>query len=295
MAQVISSEIGAFEGSVAELQRTLGQPVSQSGVSLHLGVETRVRVLPAAANTGRVFIRTDLPGHPQIPANVQAVKQTQLSTELRTDTASVRTVEHLLAALTGLGIDNAYIEVDGPELPLLDGSAQPWVSELQGVSTQSQSIAAATITVTSPVWVREGEAFVVAMPAPEIRLTYGINFDLPAIGSQWYSWAPIEEGFAAAIAPARTFGLAHQIDYLRQQGLIKGGSLENALVCDRTGWLNPPLRFENEPVRHKLLDLVGDLGLLGRLPRAHIIAHKASHTLHVELARALSQLPTASS
>jgi UDP-3-O-[3-hydroxymyristoyl] N-acetylglucosamine deacetylase len=137
--------------------------------------------------------------------------------------------------------------------------------------------------------VYQGDAFVAALPSPTIRFTYGIDFELPAIGNQWHSWTPEQESFAEEIAPARTFGLAHQIEALRDRGLIKGGSLENALVCDRSGWLNPPLRFPNEPARHKLLDLVGDLSLLGTYPVAHFLAYKASHNLHIQLAKKLVQ------
>lgn len=289
MTQTISSGRETAVGTTAPQQRTIAKPIVQSGVGLHLGLATQVRILPAAADSGRVFIRSDLPGQPGIPANVQSVKQTQLSTELAVGDATVRTVEHLLAALVGLGIDNARIEVDGPELPLLDGSAQLWVTALQAAGQQLQPGKHSMITVAEPVTVQDDDAFVMAMPAPEPRFTYGIDFDLPAIGNQWHSWSPLQNSFATAIAPARTFGLAHQIDYLRSQGLIKGGSLDNALVCSRDGWVNPPLRFENEPARHKLLDLIGDLSLLGRLPMAHVIAYKASHTLHIKLAQVLSQ------
>lgn len=274
-------------------QYTLAEAVEQSGIGLHLGVETQVRILPAEVNSGRTFVRSDLSGQPTIPATVASVHQTQLSTELRAAEATVRTVEHLLAALTGLGVDNATIEVNGPELPLLDGSAQGWVNLLKGVERVPQPTpthATPAIVVQEPLWVRDGDAFVVAMPATELRLTYGIDFDLPAIGNQWHSWSPVERSFEHEIAPARTFGLAHQVEYLRSQGLIQGGSLDNALVCDRSGWLNPPLRFDNEPARHKLLDLIGDLSLLGQLPIAHVIAYKASHALHIELARAISRL-----
>jgi UDP-3-O-[3-hydroxymyristoyl] N-acetylglucosamine deacetylase len=135
--------------------------------------------------------------------------------------------------------------------------------------------------------VRHGDAFAAALPSAETRFSYGIDFEEQAIGNQWYSWSPEAESFATAIAPARTFGLARQVDQLRQAGLIKGGTLENALVCDRSGWLNPPLRFANEPVRHKILDLVGDLSLLGTWPKAHYLAYKASHNLHVQLAQVL--------
>jgi len=145
-------------------------------------------------------------------------------------------------------------------------------------------------TVTEPIWIRADDAFVAALPAAELRFTYGIDFAYAAIGNQWYSWAPSQEPFETAIAPARTFGLADQIEYLRAQGLIKGGSLDNALVCDAKGWLNPPLRFANEPVRHKLLDLIGDLSLLGTIPTAHFLAYKASHALHTQLARSLNEL-----
>jgi len=288
MTQAVPSEQHRSANFRHGQQQTLAAPVERSGVSLHLGVETGVRLLPAAANSGRRFIRRDLPGQPTIAAAVQAVRQTQLSTELAAAEATVRTVEHLLAALVGLDIDNVCIEVDGPELPLLDGSARIWAEAIHTVGSLAQSAPRAAITLTEPIWVRDRDAFVVAMPAAETRLTYGIDFDVSAIGNQWHSWSPQDQPFLTEVAPARTFGLAHQIDYLRSQGLIKGGSLDNALVCDRDGWVNPPLRFENEPARHKLLDLIGDLSLLGPLPTAHVIAYKASHALHVKLAAAIA-------
>ncbi len=302
-----------------------------SGIGLHSGILTTVRVLPAAAGEGRYFVRVDLPGSPVIPARVDAVRETTLSTELQvpkkngsdaidgvpsSENTSVRTVEHLLAALACSGVDDARIEIDGPEVPLLDGSALFWVKAIQEVGVvagegeantgtrgcrnversigeSSASIALCEPAIRShvvlhePVWVHQGDAFVAALPAPTTRFTYGIDFELSAIGNQWHSWTPEGESFAEAIAPARTFGLAHQVEQLRQAGLIKGGSLENALVCGESGWLNPPLRFSNEPVRHKLLDLVGDLSLLGTFPVAHFLAYKASHSLHVQLAKEL--------
>jgi UDP-3-O-[3-hydroxymyristoyl] N-acetylglucosamine deacetylase len=339
-------------------QYTLGGIFDRSGVGLHSGILTNVRVLPAAPGEGRYFVRVDLPGSPIIPARVEAVYETRLSTELQalitsdsamdnvakhssvlpqsTHTeARVRTVEHLLAALACSGVDDARIEIDGPEVPLLDGSAQVWVEAIQDVGvvaggqnwgTEALVMAAASkrdsvqseegeentgtsgdcvtklteaencskklsasFALQQPVWVHQGDAFVAALPAPTLRFTYGIDFDLPAIGNQWHSWTPEQESFATSIAPARTFGLAHQVEQLRQAGLIKGGSLDNALVCDDTGWLNPPLRFSNEPARHKLLDLVGDLSLLGTFPVAHFLAYKASHHLHVQLAQELAQ------
>ncbi len=271
-------------------QHTLATGFEQSGVGLHSGQVTQVRILPAEPGQGRFFVRVDLPNAPIIPANVEAIGQTILSTELANGGATVRTVEHLLAALSGLGVDNACIEVDGPELPLLDGSALGWVEAIETVGVVPQSAVRPQITLHQPIWLQEGDAFVAALPASELRFTYGIDFALPAIGNQWYSWSPSQENFATAVAPARTFALAEQVEHLRQRGLIKGGSLENALVCDQSGWVNPPLRFSNEPVRHKLLDLVGDLSLLGYFPCAHILAFKASHHLHARLAQQLAQV-----
>ena len=294
-------------------QYTLGSMFERSGVGLHSGISTTVRVLPASLGEGRYFVRVDLPEAPIIRARVDAVHQTTLSTELWTNSNQgevvVRTVEHLLAALAGSGVDNARIEIDGPEVPLLDGSALLWVEAIQEVGVtfgdaqtrrhgdvERREIGETFLILNAqcpilkqPIWIYQGDAFVAALPAPKLRFTYGIDFDLPAIGNQWYSWTPEQENFADAIAPARTFGLVHQIEGLQKAGLIKGGSLENALVCGEQGWLNPPLRFSNEPVRHKLLDLVGDLSLLGNFPVAHFLAYKASHNLHIQLAQQLAQ------
>ncbi|MEG5036114.1 UDP-3-O-acyl-N-acetylglucosamine deacetylase [Microcoleus sp. AT3-D2] len=269
---------------------TLKSEFELSGIGLHSGEQTRVRVLPAEVGEGRYFVRIDLPGAPRIPAKIEAVSQTALSTELAGIDAQIRTVEHLLAALAGMGADNARIEVDGPEVPLLDGSALVWVEAIAHtglVPQESKQYPTSSFVLEQPIWVRHGDAFAAALPSAETRFSYGIDFEEQAIGNQWYSWSPEAESFASAIAPARTFGLARQVDQLRQAGLIKGGTLENALVCDQSGWLNPPLRFANEPVRHKILDLAGDLSLLGTWPKAHYLAYKASHNLHVQLAQAL--------
>ena len=290
---MVHYELFNYEQSTINYQLSTMNPTGFeiSGVGLHSGTFTKVRVLPASPGKGRYFVRVDLPGNPIIPARIEVVTQTLLSTQLGKDTLSVRTVEHLLAALAAMGIDDARIEIDGPEVPLLDGSAKIWVEEITKASCPlpKSSLSLSHTSVAEPICVRQGDSFVVAIPASEIRFTYGIDFDLPVIGNQWYSWSPARESFAEAIAPARTFGLAHQIDDLRVKGLIKGGSLDNALVCDESGWINPPLRFANEPVRHKILDLVGDLSLLGNVPVAHYMAYKASHNLHAQLARLLQE------
>jgi UDP-3-O-[3-hydroxymyristoyl] N-acetylglucosamine deacetylase len=270
-------------------QHTLVSAVCQSGVGLHTGQQVDVKILPAPVDEGRYFVRTDIQsGSVTIPAHINALHQTVLSTELSTNGVGVKTVEHLLAALAGLGIDNARIEVDGPEIPLLDGSAQDWVQAILTAGWVTQSKLRESFVLESPVTVQQGDAFVTAIPAELLRLTYGIDFSNVTIGQQWHSIVATE--FVTEVAPARTFGFAEEVEKLRGGGLIKGGSLDNALVCSDEGWLNPPLRYANEPVRHKLLDLIGDLSLLGVLPKAHIVAYKASHALHTQLVHRLSQL-----
>ena len=276
------------------MEKTVAQNATCQGIGLHSGETTTVTIVPEHKGVGLYFVRTDLPGQPTIPASIGVVQQTMLSTELVTPDAQVRTVEHLLASLWALGITNARIEIDGGEVPLLDGSAIEWVNLITeaGIHDQHESNPAIpTLLLQSPLWVRDGDSFVAAIPSTELRFSYGIDFDLNAIGNQWHSWAPHVESFGIAIAPARTFALAHQIDQLRSAGLIKGGSLDNALVCSPDGWINPPLRFPNEPVRHKLLDLIGDLSLVRPLPIAHYMAYKASHRLHTQLARQLLGIP----
>ncbi|MDH6057824.1 UDP-3-O-acyl-N-acetylglucosamine deacetylase [Umezakia ovalisporum] len=271
-------------------QHTIAAEISQSGVGLHNGVSTHVRILPAEAGSGRYFVRVDLPDLPIIPAQVAAVNQTVLSTQLGRGEVCIRTVEHLLAALGGMGVDNARIEIDGSEVPLLDGSAQVWTHSIAQVGLVSQAISnPVALVVKEPIWIHDNDAFVCALPASKTRFSYEIDFSVSAIGNQWHSWS-LSANFAEEIAPARTFGLLQQIEHLQKTGLIKGGSLNNALVCGSGGWLNPPLRFENEPVRHKILDLVGDLSLLGTFPQAHFLAYKASHNLHIQLARKILQL-----
>jgi len=265
------------------MARTLAAPVTVAGTSLHGGQPVTVTLEPAPAGQGRVFRR----GAARIPANLTAAQGARLSTELSQDGVTVRTVEHLLAALAGLGIDNATIVLEGDELPILDGSALPWVTAIAQVGTVAQG-GPSPPQLLQPVTVQQGDGFVSAVPGDRLQFTYGIDFPTAAIGRQWRTWCPDTEPFAEVIAPARTFTLQQFIAPLRAAGLIAGGSLENAIVCDDEQWLNPPLRFADEPCRHKLLDLVGDLSLLGPLPPMHVVAYKASHALHVAWARAVA-------
>lgn len=273
---------------MARQQNTIAAAILVQGVGLHSGIATTVRLCPAVPNRGRYFVIDGV----EIPASAQFVAATVLSTELQSQGKSVRTVEHLLAALVGMEIDNVAINIDQPELPILDGSAAPWLAAIAQVGVQPQSVAVAEpLLIKEPVAVTKGDSFVMAVPAPRLRFTYGIEFSSRAIAQQWFSWCPehFQTEFGLEIAPARTFTMAHEVDYLRSQGLIKGGSLENAIVCDQEKWLNPPLRFADEPCRHKLLDLIGDLSLIAAMPQAHIIAFRASHSLHTQFAQALSR------
>lgn len=267
---------------------TLASTVTLGGIGLHSGQETQVSLHPETQGRGRYFVRLDLPGQPTIAVAPAQVRGSQLATELVAGGAKVRTTEHLLSALVGLGVAQVRIEITGEEVPILDGSALPWVEAIAAGGLQPLSYEdRPTPSLTEAIWVRDGEMFVAALPAPSRRFTYGIDFDYAPIGQQWYSWQPDREPFAQAIAPARTFGFADQVAMLRDHGLILGGSLENALVCDRQQWLNPPLRFPDEPVRHKILDLLGDLAMLDPLPIAHYLAYKASHRLHSQLVQQL--------
>lgn len=282
----------------AQLQQTISTPVTRVGVGLHSGEQATVTLLPAGVDEGRYFVKN----RTVLPAFVKNVTDTRLSTVLGRDGTAVHTVEHLMSALEGLGVDNCRIEIEGGnEVPLLDGSAREWVEAIEesGMSIATDASGAqsarSSFVVDAPVSVSQGDSFVAAFPSPFTRLTYGIDFpQVPAIGSRWFSWSPTESSsYKDEVAPARTFGIAEQFEELRAAGLIKGGSLENALVCSmEKGWVNPPLRFEDEPCRHKMLDLIGDLALCATpghagLPVAHIVAFKASHALHVKFGAAL--------
>lgn len=275
-----------FEDAIASPhQHTLNHSFTLTGIGLHTGVAATITVHPAPPDQGRYFWHQD---GPDIPAHLSFVHQTQFCTLLRQANTTISTVEHLLAALAGMGIDNARIELDGPEVPILDGSAQMWTDAILKVGYRVQSEPRTIPILRHPVLVQGNEeALVMALPEPHLSFSYGIDFPEPAIGSQWYRFSP--QAFISDIAPARTFGRAKDVESLQAMGFIKGGSLENALVCRQDEWLNLPLRFANEPVRHKLLDLMGDLSLLGYLPPAHYVAYKASHSLHIRFAKRLQQ------
>ncbi len=217
------------------------------------------------------------------------VSPTALSTRLEQGTMSVRTPEHLLAALAGLGIDNCTIELDRAELPILDGSAAPYVRAIQQTGIVAQPEPLSQVVVTEPLTVWDADRFVAAFPDTLFRVSYGIDFPGTAIGQQWTSWVVTPELIARELAPARTFTTRAQVDGLKARGLIQGGSLDCALVADTTGWVGQLPYWPDEPSRHKVLDLVGDLALVGAPIIAHIVAYKAGHDLHVRLAHLLRQ------
>ena len=265
---------------------TLGQAVQRSGVGLHSGATSRVR-LQASESSGYWLGRLDQPQQPLQRLAPSQVCATQLCTCLELDSGRLATVEHLLAGLAGVGVSQAEIWVSGEEIPLLDGSALPWVEAIAEAGLVAMGQRPCSTPLTEAITLQQGTSFITALPAERLSIGAAIEFQQPAIGRQLFSLQLTPELFVEQIAPARTFGFREQVEQLRAAGLIQGGALDNALVCDGDHWLNPPLRFADEPVRHKLLDLLGDLALAG-LPQAQVFAYRGSHGLHTALAAALA-------
>ncbi|MCT0200685.1 UDP-3-O-acyl-N-acetylglucosamine deacetylase [Synechococcus sp. CS-1325] len=265
---------------------TLAAPVERSGVGLHSGNLCRVRLEPSD-QPGFQLGWLDQPGSAVSRLHPGLVCETQLCTALRLDQRRLATVEHLLAALAGTGLSQVTILVEGDEVPLLDGSALSWVEAIAEAGLQLVGEREPLQELASPLTLQQGRSFVTALPSLQPWLGAAIEFPQPAIGRQSFSLELTPRRFVEEIAPARTFGFREQVEQLQAAGLIKGGNLGNALVCDGQQWLNPPLRLEQEPVRHKLLDLLGDLALVG-LPRAQVFAYRGSHGLHTALAAALA-------
>lgn len=273
-----------------QFQQTLKRPITCQGIGIHSGRPVQVVAKPAPANSGIVFVRTDLPGTPVIPARSSRVVDSSLATRLGSEQASIATVEHLLAALAGLQIDNARLEVSGPEVPILDGSAAFFVRLLRQAGSKVLRWPRPFFLLQRPLAVVEGDKYIRVEPAAVAKLTYTIDFPHPSIGRQTLSVVPQVKTFCREIAPARTFGFLHEVERLQANGLALGGSLENAVVLDATGVLNPEgLRFPDEFVRHKILDLMGDLALLGWPLVGHIQVYKGSHALHQKFMQTLLQ------
>ncbi len=265
---------------------TLRSSVERSGVGLHSGAVSRVRLGPSE-RPGYWLGWLDAPDLPLQRLGPTQVSDTRLCTCLQVGDRRLATVEHLLAALAGTGVSQAELWVEGEEIPLLDGSGLPWVEAIAEAGLSDRGERLEPPLPPLPLTLGQGLGFVAALPNDRLRLAAAIEFPQAAIGRQLYALDLTPESFVSEIAPARTFGFRDQVEQLLAAGLIRGGALDNALVCDGDDWVNPPLRFVDEPVRHKLLDLLGDLALVG-LPRAHVFAYRGSHGLHTAMAAALA-------
>ncbi len=297
------------------MQRTIKKPVSLAGIGLHTGVKTRITFKPAPVDSGIQFIRTDIPDSVPIKADIDHVVDISRGTTLAQNGSTIHTVEHVLAAVSGLRIDNIYIELDNKEPPVMDGSAKPFVDALlkAGIVEQDAEreilVIDKTITYSDP----ERGVDIHVLPSNDFRITFMIDYRLKSLGTQYMSFYSLEQDFVEQFAPARTFCFLHEVEELKKQGLIKGGSIDSAIVMiDRkiedselerlkklfgikgdliqkeNGILNgKKLRFSNEPVRHKILDMIGDLALLGMPIQGHFIAARSGHKSNVELVRIL--------
>src|SRR5262244_848750 len=265
-------------------QRTLRRPVSCSGIGLHSGNKVTLSLKPAPADFGIRFQRSDLGGL-EVPATVTHLGGIQLATGLTREAVSVETVEHLLAALTALGIDNVIVELNSPEVPIMDGSAAPFVYLiLNEAGVKRLSAPKRFLKILRPISLSQGDKRIALYPSDHFKVTYSISFDHPLLRHQSRTLRITEESFVEEVAPARTFTFLKDVEMMRQNGLALGGSLENAIVLGETGILNNALRFEDEFVRHKILDAIGDLALVGYPVIGHLVAHRAGHALHTEFA-----------
>jgi UDP-3-O-[3-hydroxymyristoyl] N-acetylglucosamine deacetylase len=264
-------------------QRTLRRQVSCAGIGLHSGNKVTLTLRPAPANSGIRFRRTDLGGL-EIEATISNLASIQYATGLAQNEGSVETVEHLLAALASLGVDNAVVELNYPEVPIMDGSAAPFVYLIHEAGVRSLQAPKRFLRVTRPIELARGDKRIALYPSDHFKVTYSISYDHPLLRHQARTMTIDEPLFIEQIAPARTFTFLKEVELLRQHGFALGGSLENAVVIGETGILNNPLRFEDEFVRHKILDVIGDLALVGFPVIGHLVAHRGGHALHTAFA-----------
>ncbi len=263
-------------------EQTIRSAVECSGVGLHSGAPVSLRILPAPANTGIVFRRVDLEGF-EVEAISRNVARVSYATSLMKKSVLISTTEHLLSAFIGMGIDNAIVELDNLELPILDGSARPFVDLIRRAGVRKQRRPRTYIRIRRALELREANKFIAVYPADTYSVSYTINFPHPLIGRETFTLDLTNGQYVSGIASARTFGFLHEAEAMRQQGLIRGASKENAVVLTRDGVVNPPLRFADEFVRHKILDLIGDLALIGRRILGNIVADRAGHAMHTAL------------
>ena len=273
-------------------QRTIKNEITFEGIGLHTGKHARVTLKPASRDTGITFIRSDK--NTVIKAHVGSVIDTAFATTIGQDGTKIRTVEHMMAALAGLGIDNIVVDVNGPEIPILDGSSTELIGVILKAGIAKQGKKRPFLRIKRPIIFDDGNSKVAALPYEGRRITYSIFFNHYGFGEQRLSLEIDEETFAREIAPARTFGFLKDIEYLRTNGLAKGGSLDNAIVLGENGVLNSSgLRFKDEFVRHKVLDSIGDLAILGFPIYGHIIANKSGHSTNIKFLKKLLSFPEA--
>lgn len=270
-------------------QRTLDRAVQCEGIGLDTGEPVLMTLRPAPANRGVVFRRIDLPGTPAIEARPERVVDTQYATTIARDGASVKTIEHLMSALAGMGVDNAQVDLTGPEVPAMDGSALPFVDLVRQAGLRRQFAPKTFLKVRQPITVEVGTRSLRIVPSERLKVIYTMCFDHPILGEQTSAMDVGRERYVRDVAPSRTFGFLRDLDMLRRMGLAKGGSLDNAIVVSEDGILNGPLRFSDELVRHKILDLIGDLYLLGKPLVGTIIAQGAGHQLHLQLVHRIQE------
>jgi UDP-3-O-[3-hydroxymyristoyl] N-acetylglucosamine deacetylase len=272
-------------------QRTLKNIIKCSGIGLHSGKQVNMALMPATADTGIVFVRGDLRGA-EIEAIAANTSATSYATTLRKNGASVQTVEHLLSALAGLGISNAYVELDSDEVPIMDGSAAHFVRMIADAGIQSQDRTLPVLKITKPLFVREGDKQLAIWPSETASISYFLDFNHPLLKEQSLNYRISEENFIREVSAARTFGFLSDVRMLQANGLAKGGSLENAVVLGPETVLNPEgLRYHDEFVRHKIMDIIGDLSLVGMPVIGHVVAHKSGHGLNAVMVSKLLQSP----
>jgi UDP-3-O-[3-hydroxymyristoyl] N-acetylglucosamine deacetylase len=270
--------------SLDPYQHTIKKAVSMRGVGLHSGKAVNLTIKPAEVDSGIRFVRSDVETTTAIPASMNLVVDTRLATTIAQDETAVATTEHLLAALSGLNIDNAIVELDAPEVPIMDGSAGPFVHLLRKADRRRQKSFKRLLKITDEIVVRDGDKEIRVVPHDGLKVTYEIDFDHDLIRRQIYNVELSPKKFAEEIAMARTFGFMEEVEKLKENGFALGGSLENAVVVDRDGVLNREgLRFSDEFVRHKILDLLGDLTLLGCPLLGHVIGARSGHRQHLLL------------
>ncbi len=273
-------------------ETTVQRPVEASGVGLHSGVHVKIRILPAPPSTGIVFVRTDLDRF-TVPASWRYVQKVSYATSLMRQGVLISTTEHLLSVFYSMGVDNAYIEIDNLEVPIIDGSGQPFVELIKSAGIKEYRKRRRFLCIRRPVSVEAGGKRISILPSDRFLLKCDVFFDHPLVGHQVVELEVTPERYAAELAPARTFGFEYELDQMRNMGLIRGASLENAVCFDRTSILNPGgLRFEDECCRHKALDLIGDLALIGKPLLGHVIAEKAGHAMHFALVNRIMSDPT---